>query len=133
MSDKSKQKLSAQVILQPADGKRRIPAEEITSENVAQTLPSGEDLKEAQTYFSDLGFDVGEGYANSFSITGEAKLFEKSFDTKISEDEKKAVKAEDENKTQTGELPSDKLPKHITRIVETVTFTEPPDYGPGNF
>ncbi len=133
MSNQDKQNLSAQVILQPAGGKGSIPAENITSENIHQVMPSTDDLKKAQTYFSDLGFEVDAGFANSFSITGDKELFEKTFETKISKNEKQAVKARGENDTESSELPSGKLPRDIKKVVETVTFTEPPDFGPTNF
>ena len=133
MNDQKKQTLSAQVILRPAGGKSSLPPEEITSENVQQIMPSAEDLEKAQSYFSDLGFEVSAGYANSFSITGDKKLFEKTFDTKISADEKQAIKARSKNDTESSELPLGELPKEVKKSVETVTFTEPPDFGPGHF
>lgn len=131
MSQQEKEKLSAQVIMNPASGKRSLSPEQITSENVAEIMPSDEDLKTAKQYFSDEGFEVDAGFANSFSITGDKKLFEKTFETKISKDENQAVKSKGE--TETSELPAGKLPENVKQVVETITFTEPPDFGPGNF
>lgn len=129
MSQQEKEKLSAQVVINPASGKRTLSPEQITSENVAEIMPSNEDLQKAKQYFSDEGFEVDAGFANSFSITGDKKLFEKTFETKITRDEKQAVKTESE----TSELPSGKLPNDVKKVVETITFTEPPDFGPENF
>ncbi|MEP7038331.1 MAG: hypothetical protein ABI891_08310 [Acidobacteriota bacterium] len=133
MSNHDKQKLSAQVILRPADGKGAIPPENITSENVHQIMPSAENVKNARKFCVAAGFEVDAGFANSFSITGDVELFEKTFKTKISQNEKQAVKAVGENDTESSELPLGNLPQEIKKIVETITFTEPPDFGPGNF
>lgn len=131
MSQQEKEKLSAQVILHPASGKRSLSPEQITSENVAEIMPSDEDLKKAKQYFSGEGFEVDAGFANSFSISGDKKLFEKTFETEITKDENNAVKSKSD--AETSELPAGKLPNDVKKIVEAVTFTEPPDYGPGNF
>ena len=133
MNNQDKQKLSAQAILKPAGGRDSSSAENVTSENVHRLMPSAEDFKKARSYFADLGFEVDAGFANSFSITGDKKLFEKTFETKISQNEKQAVKARAENDAESSELSLKKLSGEIKKIVETVTFTEPPDFGPGNF
>ncbi len=133
MSNQEKQILSAQVILKPADGKSSIPPANITSENVHQIMPSAEDFKIVQKFFADAGFEVDAAFANSFSITGNKKLFEKTFDTKISQNEKQAVKASRENDAESSELPLANLPNELKKTVETITFTEPSDFGPGNF
>jgi subtilase family serine protease len=133
MNNQDKQKLSAQVILKPAGGRNQSSAENVTSENVHLMMPSAEDFTKARSYFADLGFEVDAGFANSFSITGEKKLFEKTFETKISQNEKRAVKAHAEKGAESSELPLKKFSGEIKKIVETVTFTEPPDFGPGNF
>lgn len=133
MNNHDKQTISAQVILKPGGGKRAIPPENITSENVNQIMPSAEDSKKAKKAFADLGFEVDAGFANSFSITGDKKLFEKTFDTKISQNEKQAVKARGENDAETSELPLGNLPNELKKTVEAITFTEPPDFGPGSF
>lgn len=133
MNNQDKQKLSAQVILKPAGGQSQFSTERITSENVHLMMPSAEDFTKARRYFADLGFEIDAGFANSFSITGDRKLFEKTFETKISQNEKRAVKAHTEKDEESSELPLKKFPGEIKKIVEAVTFTEPPDFGPGNF
>ncbi len=133
MSNQDKNKLSAQVILKPASGQSSIAPENITAENVHQIMPSAEDFENAQKSFKDSGFEVEGGFANSFSITGDKKLFEKTFETKIWQNEKEAFKTQAENDAESGELPLENMPKEIKKVVETITFTEPPDFGPGNF
>lgn len=133
MSQQEKEKLSAQVVVRPASGKRSLSPERITSENVAEIMPSDEDLRKAKQYFSDEGFEVDAGFANSFSITGDKKLFEKTFETKITKDEDENDAVKSKSKPETSELSASKLPGDVKRIVEAISFTEPPDYGPGNF
>lgn len=133
MSNGDKNKLSAQVILKPAGGQSSIPAENITSENVHQIMPSAEDYNNAQKMFAESGFEVGEGFGNSFSITGDKKLFEKTFETKISQTENQAVKSHSESDPESSELPLENMPMEIKKVVEKITFSEPSDFGPGNF
>lgn len=133
MNDQDEQKLSAQVILKPADESVRFSAENATAENIQKLMPSAKDFKKAQRFFADAGFAVDAGFANSFSITGDEELFDKIFAAKISRNEKQAVKTRGADDLETSELPLEKLPGEIKKIVETVTFTEPPDFGPGNF
>lgn len=133
MNNQDKQKLSAQVILKPAGGRSQSSAESITSENVHLMMPLAEDFAKARSYFADLGFEVDASFANSFSITGDQKLFENTFETKISQNEKRAVKTHTEKDEESSELPLKKFSSEIKKIIETVTFTEPPDFGPGNF
>ena len=133
MSTQDKQNLSAQVILRPASGKRTLSPEQITAENVHEMMPSAADAGTAQRFFANAGFDVSGVFGNSFSITGEQTLFEKIFGTKIFTNEKRAIKARSKTDGESSELPSNKLPEDVKKTVETVTFTEPPDFGPTNF
>lgn len=134
MSNENEQLLSAQVILKPAEGKGVSTDEQITSANVGGMLPSAEDSKKSQKYFSELGFEVSGQFANSFSITGSRKLFEKIFDVKLSRDSKQSIKVRaGGNDRESSELPPENLSAEIKKIVETITFSESPDFGPGNF
>jgi hypothetical protein len=107
---------SAQVVLRPASGQR--VTDPITSQNVREIMPSGADAALASGTFERLGFQVGSLVANSFSITGPTALFEKVFKTRL--------------RPETLELPTHALPKQIASIIEAVTFTPPPDFGPAN-
>jgi hypothetical protein len=107
---------SAQVVLRPASGKR--VTEPITSQNVREIMPSSADAALARRTFEELGFQAGPVVANSFSITGPTALFEKAFKTRLRPD--------------TFELPTHVLPDPIASIVEAVTFTPAPDFGPAN-
>ena len=127
----NKKEVSAQVVLKASD--RSVSGENITSENVGRAIPAEDDLRRATRQFKELGFKVEHAFANSFSISGPTALFEKVFKTKLSEEEKGSLKAKGAGGTKSFELPLTNLPNDVETIVETVTFSEPPDFGPGNF
>ncbi|HYJ47125.1 MAG TPA: hypothetical protein VEV81_10985, partial [Pyrinomonadaceae bacterium] len=97
-------------------------------------LPSDETAAKAQRAFKALGFEVGPVVGNSFSITAPASAIEKVFKTKIRREagRKGAVKAATAKGPGSYELPVDRLPPEIAADVEAVTFSPPPDFGPGN-
>jgi len=105
----------------------------VTAENVRGHLPSTEDLGRVEEYFSRLGFTVEHAFANSFAITGPAELFEKVFDAGLLETEKGGLKASHSDQSGSFELPKDRLPTEIGKIVSAITFSPPPDFGPKSF
>jgi hypothetical protein len=127
----NKKEVSAQVVLKAAD--RSVSGENITSENVGRAMPAEDDVRKATKHFKELGFKVEHPFGNSFSISGPTALFEKVFKTKLSEEEKGGLKAKGASGAKSLELPLTGLPNEVEKIVETVTFSEPPDFGPGNF
>lgn len=131
MADEKKKDVSAQVVLKPADGS--VSDENVTSENVGRALPTDDDLRKTANHFKKLGFTVEHAFGNSFSITGSRALFEKVFETKLSDEKKGSLKAKHAGGSKSLELPRTGLPGDIAKIVQTVTFSEPPDFGPGNF
>jgi hypothetical protein len=133
MNNQNEQTLSAQVVLKPKDGRDLPSAADITAENIERFLPAAEDFRKAQKNFTDAGFEVDGGFANSFSITGKRKLFEIFFNTKIFTNERQAVKTRSGDRPESSELPLANLSAALKEIVATVTFTEPPDFGPENF
>lgn len=134
MTDKNKETVSAQVILKASGGEDAPSPASLTAENIHRYLPSDEDFKKAQAYFDKLGFDVQAAYGNSFSISGSSKHFEKVFKTKLAKTEKGGIKSlAAKDSAESLELPTDKLSKEVKDIVATVTFSEPPDFGPTSY
>ncbi len=133
MNNQNEQILSAQVILKPKDGRSASSPKDVTAENIERFLPAAEDLEQARKFFAAAGFEADDGFANSFSITGKRELFEKTFDAEIFSNERKAFKIRADSEMESSELPLGKLPAAIKEIVETIAFTEPPDFGPENF
>jgi hypothetical protein len=123
---------SAQVLLRPADGPPPGPETVITSENVRAFAPTPEAVTQALLAFEQLGFEVGEFVGISFSITAEAETFERAFDVRLVTTERGGLQARRDGSEQ-DELPLDALPESLGRLVHTVTFVPPPDFGPGSF
>lgn len=101
--------ISAQVVLR-AKGP-------ITAATLAANQPPNETVETVQKLFSEAGFKLGPYVGISFSISGPRSLFEKFFGTRL-------------DKVQGYELPLDSLPKKVAALIQAVTFTPPPDFGP---
>jgi hypothetical protein len=131
MTGKKQDSLSAQVVLKAASGKS--PAgQAITSENIRDYLPSQEAVRIARSALAEAGFEVGNVVANSFSITAPATTFEKVFGARIRRDPQRGL-AKQTGQEGTLELPLKKLGREVAGVIETVTFSPPPDFGPGNY
>jgi hypothetical protein len=102
--------ISAQVVLR-AKGP-------ITAATLAENQPPRENVEAVQGLFRDAGFKLGPYVGISFSISGSKQLFERFFRTRLSE-------------VKSYELPLHALPKEVASVIEAVTFTPPPDFGPG--
>jgi hypothetical protein len=134
MSGKTKRSLSAEVALRSASGKSFNGQTAITSENIADYLPSRETLEQARRAFVELGFEVSEPAGLGFSITAPARVFSKVFKIKILPDERGGIKAAAAKGLQASyELPKAALPKELAQQLVAVSFSPPPDFGPGNF
>ncbi len=119
--------ISAQVRLKPKSGIMPKP-ESITSENLESFLPDTTRASQIRAHFESLGFEVGALVGNSFSITATAKKFERQFHTKILHTNQSAS-LEDSSL----ELPIADLPDEVKATIDAVSFSKPPDFGPGNF
>jgi hypothetical protein len=118
--------ISAQVILVAANGARPSPQTRITSENIREWIASPETVERVSSELRRMGFEVGPCVGNSISITGPARLFESCFHTKLQEDGG-GVQFAGIGK----ELPPNKIPISLREQIVAVTFTPPPDFGPG--
>ena len=118
--------VSAQVILAAANGARPGPHTRITSGNIREWAPSGETVVRVSDQLRALGFRVGECVGNSMSITGTVRLFESCFHTTIVETGGGVQFVGDGN-----ELAAEMIPAELRPQVAAITFTPPPDFGPG--
>jgi hypothetical protein len=106
----------------------------VTAENVRELLPSAEAAALARQTFERAGFDVGPLVGNSFSITAPMQVFNTMMDTRLQRDRRtKAVKAARADGTAAFELPLSGLPQEVKSVIESVTFTPPPDFGPTSY
>jgi hypothetical protein len=110
--------LAAEVILRSPGGQRLSGQERITSANVAAYLPDPAAVSAATEFFRDRGFGTTERRGISFTITGPQSHFERTFGTRLT------------GEASTLELPLDQIPATVKDVIEAVTFTPPPDYGP---
>lgn len=134
MPKKTEKSLSAEIALRSASGKSFKDQTAITSENVAEYLPSSEVVEKARRAFTELGFEVSAAAGLGFSITAPASLFKKVFKIKTISDERGGVKAASAAAAEGDyELPLKALPKELAKDVAAATFSRPPDFGPGNF
>ena len=101
--------ISAQVVLR-AKGP-------ITAATLAANQPPKEAVEAARRVFRDAGFDLGSYVGTSFSISGPATLFERYFGIRLKD-------------LKSYELPLDSVPKDVADVIQAVTFTPPPDFGP---
>jgi len=134
MPRKTEKTLSAEIALRSASGKKFNDQTAITSENIADYLPSSEVVEKARRAFTELGFEVSEPAGLGFSITAPASVFKKVFKIKTTSDKRGGIKAVAAKGAKGSyELPLKALPKELAQHVAAVTFSPPPDFGPGNF
>ena len=120
--------LSALVVLRP---EREGRGGAIDSQNLGEHLPSRKAIEESTQYFRSQGFGISDVVGISFSIEGRRSLFEQLFDQKLN------LRGDRDRITSAragSELEFDlrALPDTVTRHLLAVTFTSPPDFGPGN-
>ena len=127
------QTVSAQVILRSASGKAPHGRAAITSETVEEYLPSPETVRQARAAFAAQGFQVGGVVGNSFSITAPVVTFERLFKMTLRSRAGGGVEAVNPGSVGSYGLPRSVLPEDLAQHVEAVTFTPPPDFGPGSF
>lgn len=105
----------------------------VTSADVRDRLPDAGTVAAAQEGFRELGFEVGDAFGGTFSITGDRSTFAQAFPS-WNEDrfdpEALAGASEDEL-----ELPVGDVREHLGeagRAAVAIFFTARPDFGPGN-
>ncbi len=118
--------ISAQVVLVAASGARPGPQTRITSENIRDWAPSTETIVRVSGELRSMGFEVGKCVGNSISITAAARLFESCFHIKLQE-AGGVVQFAGEGY----ELVTERIPSALRAQIAAITFTPPPDFGPG--
>jgi hypothetical protein len=121
--------ISAQVMLLPASGKKIGPDTQVTAENIKEFAPPLDAYLIASGAFRSKGFEIGPLVGVAFSITALVGTFENVFKAEL----QRSVKGGIECNGGDLELPLDHLPDNTRKIIQTVTFTEPPDFGPTEF
>jgi hypothetical protein len=123
--------ISAQILLRPAAGARLADAE-ITAANVERLRPAIEAADRVRRFFAGAGFEVGDLVGNSFAVSGPMSRFERVFGHPVEGDES-GLGWRRQGGEVTLELPPEAIPREVAEHVTVVTFTPPPDFGPGTF
>ncbi|HEY7597359.1 MAG TPA: hypothetical protein VH969_29705 [Actinophytocola sp.] len=110
--------LTAEVVLRPA-GRPMSGWEQITAETVAAMRPDEAAVSAVRDYFQAEGFTVSPLRGISSTITGPRAAFERQFGATALTGEPL-------------ELPLDQLPRQVSEVVQAITFSARPDYGPGH-
>jgi pro-kumamolisin-like protein len=118
--------VSAQVVLVAANGARPGPGTRITSQNIHEWAPSAETIERVSDHFRAMGFEVGECVGNSMAITGPVRLFESGFRVRL-----RKAGGGMQFAGERYEMASEKIPSTLRAHVAAITFTPPPDFGPG--
>jgi hypothetical protein len=112
--------LAAEVVLRGPAGAADVP---ITSANLDRYRPDPERASAARRWFAQLGFTTGDLHGTSFTISGPRALFDRTFGTRLGAEGQ--VPGAD-----VLVLPPLELPEQLRSVVECVTFSPPPDFGP---
>lgn len=129
MKDQGQEMISAQVVLRPAGGKSLREMPPPTAAQLGQYLPSPKDAEAAMRVFREAGFQVGPLVGISFSIAAPLAAFESFFGARLRRTKNRGLKVAG-GEGEGYELPLDALPPEAARLIEVVTFTPPPDFGP---
>jgi hypothetical protein len=120
--------LAAEVVLRPASG-RLSGREPITSANVEAYRPRPAAVAVATAFFRDRGFESSELRGISFTIVALQSVFERTFGTRLAVTRHGSATSVT-SEAGTLELPLAQIPAEVAEVIEAVTFTPPPDYGP---
>ncbi len=121
--------ISAQVILLPASGMKIGPDTKITAENIEKFALPSDAYHIASSTFRLIGFEIGPLVGVSFSITAPVGTFEEMFKAGLQPSLKGGIECIGGGL----QFPLGPLPDNARRVIQTVTFTEPPDFGPAEF
>ena len=121
--------ISAQVLLQSASGKKLGANTLITAENIEDFSPPTDAYPVVSNLFRSKDFEVGPLVGPTFSITASVNKFEALFKVDLQRGEKDAIECVGGGL----EILLDNLPADARKIIQTVTFSEPPDFGPTEF
>jgi hypothetical protein len=121
--------ISAEVLLRSATGHKIGPDTIINAENLNLFTPPPDAYAVASGIFRSLGFEVGPLTGISFSITAAVSNFENIYKTLLRFDRKGGVR------TAAGKLELDTatLPAKASALIQSIVFSEPPDFGPSEF
>lgn len=117
--------LSAMVILRAASGRRLAGSAPIDTSTLARHSAATGDVAAAQQAFGNRGFGAGEYIGISFAISASRAAFEAQFGVTLARGADGAIQVVRDGKPAGLELPLDRLPATLRRLIDTVTFMPP--------
>ena len=107
-----------------------LPKEQRTFETPESGVPLSEDLRViglVKSRFTSAGFEVHAPFTGKFSIGGRRSLFEQYFGQKVVVDDSELIR---KVTTEDGgyDLPLGVLPDELKGLVQSISFTPPPDF-----
>lgn len=128
----SEQIISSQILLRSKTGAAPDSQTRITAANLEEWTPSAEAQETIRARLRAYGFDVGPIVGNGLAITGSARLFETVFKVTLEQTPTHGIQFK-EGARSVYELPTNNIPGELRKFVAAVTFTPPPNFGPGKF
>lgn len=121
--------ISALILLLPASGISLEGHDQITSETIEAFSPPPDAYISVSEFFKSMDFEVGPLVGLSFSITAPSSAFKSLFKTELVKSPEGGIQSREGGP----EIEPDSLPSNIRRLIQTITFDEPPDFGPKEF
>ena len=121
--------VSAQVVLKSASGDQLGPDTLVTSKNIRKFSPPAGGYSQASKAFRTMGFQTGELVGPSFSITATVDQFETAFKLRLQQNRKGGVESVEGDL----ELTLEYLETDLRDIIQTIIFSDPPDFGPTEY
>ncbi len=115
--------LSAVVIVRAASGRRLAGSKPIDTTTLPGHRASASDVATAQQGCAARGFSVGDYVGISFAITAARSVFEQQFGVQLDRDAGGDIHVVHDGKPLGLELPLDRLPASLRKVIDTVTFT----------
>ena len=91
------------------------------------------DPRQAQAAMQALGFRTGHLGGNSFAITAPAEVFTRALGVRVRVNPEGGVECVGQDGTGRYECPREMLPREVAQLVDAITFTPPPAFGPTGF
>jgi hypothetical protein len=124
--------VSAMVAIAAASGEPPGARGAPSTATLGAQAPAPGAVSRARDAFRSGGFDVGHPVGGTFAITAPRETFERFFGIGLADDGRGGVVVVGGDQADPRAVPSDRLPASLGNDVAIVTFTAPPDFGPGN-
>ena len=127
----SKTTVYAQVVFRAAKGEPMPADAQITAETLPSFRPSDDDVQIVRHYFENHGFATQKLIGISVEINGPVELFEVFFHISLREGPNGSIFSQSAGAVEEYELPRSVLSNDIEPMIQAITLSPPPQFGPG--